>query len=83
MKPNGNGLEAQKSKGPTLLRLPRYASGKKNKNKKKKPCQGRRHKRHGLDPWVWKIPWRRAQQSTPVFVPGEPHGQRNLVGYSP
>lgn len=39
MKPNGNGLEAQKSKGPTLLRLPRYASGKKKKNNKKKPLR--------------------------------------------
>ena len=33
--------------------------------------------------WVRKIPWRRAQQPTPVFLPGEPHGQRSLVGYSP
>ena len=28
-------------------------------------------------------PWRRKWQSTPVFLPGEPHGQRSLVGYSP
>ena len=28
-------------------------------------------------------PWRRARQPTPVFLPGESHGQRNLVGYSP
>ena len=27
--------------------------------------------------------WRRAQQPTPVFLPGESHGQRNLAGYSP
>ena len=27
-------------------------------------------------------PWRREWQPTPVFLPGEPHGQRNLVGYS-
>ena len=32
---------------------------------------------------VRKIPWRREWQSTPVFLPGEPHGQRSLVGYSP
>ena len=43
----------------------------------------RRHKRCGLDPWVRKIPWRRAWQSTPVFLPGESHGQRSLVGYNP
>ena len=32
--------------------------------------------------WVRKIPWRRKQQPTPVFLPGESHGQRSLVGYS-
>ena len=39
--------------------------------------------RHRFDPWVGKIPWRRAWQPTPVFLPGESHGQRSLVGYSP
>ena len=39
--------------------------------------------RHGFDPWVGKIPWRIKWQPTPVFLPGESHGQRNLVGYSP
>ena len=29
-----------------------------------------------------KIPWRRAWQPTPIFLPGESHGQRSLVGYS-
>ena len=38
----------------------------------------------GLDPWVRKIiPWRREWHPTPVFLPGESHGQRSLVGYSP
>ena len=32
---------------------------------------------------VRKIPWRRAWKPTPVFLPGESHGQRSLVGYSP
>ena len=41
------------------------------------PC-----KRHRFDPWVGKIPWRRAWQPTPVFLPGESHGQRNLAGCS-
>ena len=27
-----------------------------------------------FDPWVWKIPWRRKWQSTPVFLLGKPHG---------
>ena len=39
--------------------------------------------RCGFDPWVGKIPWRRAWQPTAVFLPGESHGQRRLVGYSP
>ena len=33
--------------------------------------QCRRHKRHKFNPWVGKIPWRRAWQPTPVFLPGE------------
>ena len=45
-------------------------------------CQCRRCKRHGFDPWVGKIPWRRAWQPIPVFLPGESHGQRSLAGYS-
>jgi len=32
--------------------------------------------------WVQKIPWRRAWQPTPVFLPGESQGQRSLVDYS-
>jgi len=45
--------------------------------------QCRRHcKRRRFDPWVRKIPWRRAWQHTPVFLPGESHGQRSLAGCS-
>ena len=33
--------------------------------------------------WVGKIPWRRKWQPTPVLLPGESHGRRSLVGYSP
>ena len=36
-----------------------------------------------FNPWVGKFLWRREWQSTPVFSPGEFHGQRSLVGYSP
>ena len=39
--------------------------------------------RPGFYPWVGKIPWRRKWQSTPVLLPGESHGGRSLVGYSP
>jgi len=37
----------------------------------------------GFDLWVGKMPRRRAWPPTPVFLPGESHGQRSLVGYSP
>ena len=37
----------------------------------------------GFDPGVGKIPWRRKWQPTPVLLPGETHGGRSLVGYSP
>ena len=40
------------------------------------------YRRPGFDPWVGKIPWRREWQPTPVFFPGESHGQRNLAGYT-
>ena len=37
--------------------------------------------------WVqsldWKIPWRTEWLPTPVFLPGEFHGQRILAGYNP
>ena len=59
------------------LGLPRWHSDK------EPPCQCRRHKRCGFSPWVGKIPWSRAWQPTPVFLPGEFHGQRSLAGYSP
>ena len=40
-------------------------------------------KKFEFDPWVGKILCRRKWQPTPVFLPGESHGQRSLVGYSP
>ena len=39
------------------------------------------HKRCGFHPWVGKIPRSGARQLTPVFLPGESHGQRSLAGY--
>ena len=39
--------------------------------------------RPGFDPWVGKIPWKRKWHPTPVLLPGEFHGGRSLVGYSP
>ena len=55
----------------------RWCSGKES------TCQGRRCKRRGFDPWVRTIPWSRKWQPAPVFLSGEFHGQRSLVGYSP
>ena len=51
------------------LGFPGGASGKES------ACQCRRHKRCGFDPWVENIPWRTAWKPTPVFLPGESHGQ--------
>ena len=58
----------------TSLGLPKWPSGT------EPSCQGRRL---GFGPWVRKIPWRRAWQPTPVFLPGELLGPRSLAGYSP
>ena len=56
---------------------------KNKKNKKKNSCQCRRCKRQEFDPGVRKMSWRRAWQPTLVFLPGESHGLRSLMGYSP
>ena len=50
---------------------------------KEPACQCKRHKRYKFSPWVGKISWRRIWQPTPVFLPGESHGQRSLGGYGP
>ena len=53
-------------------------------NGKKKTCLPyKRCKRHGFDPWIGEVCWRRKWQPTPVSWPGESHGQRNLASYSP
>jgi len=61
-----------------ISRLPGFPGG----TGKEPACQCSRYKRCGFDPWVRKIPWRRTWQPTPVFLPGESHGQRSLGGYS-
>ena len=53
--------------------FPAGASGK------EPACQCKRHKRHEFDPRVGKIPWRRAWQPIPVFLPGEPQGPRSML----
>ena len=70
-------IQAVVREGRGCQGLPGGASGK------EPACQCRRHKRHRFHPRVGKIPWRRAQQPTPVFLSEESPGQRSLVGYSP
>ena len=53
------------------------------KKKKKSASYSERHRKHGFNFWVGKIPWRRKCQLTPEFLLGKSHGQRNLAGYSP
>ena len=54
--------------------LPWWLSGKES---------ARWFRRLRFDPCIGKISWRRAWQPTPLFLPGEAHGQRSLVGDSP
>ena len=56
------------------VRLPQRLRGK------EPTCQCRRH---GFDPWVRKILWRRKWQPTSLFLPGKSCGQGNLTDYSP
>ena len=60
-----------------FLGIPSGASGK------EPACHCRRCKNCGFNPWVGKMPWRRAWQPSPVFLPGKSHRQRSLAGYSP
>ena len=57
--------------------FPRWRRGK------EPACQWKRCRRLRFNPWVWRTPWRRTWQFTPVFLPGESHGQRSLASYSP
>ena len=69
-------LKRLSSSSIPLHGLPRWRSGKEF------TWQCRRHKRCRFNSWDGKIPWRRRWQPTPLFLPGESHGQRSLVGYS-
>ena len=67
-------LKRLNSRSSMYMGLPRWLSGKES------ACQCRRCE---FSPWVGKIFWRRKRQPTPIFLPGESHGQRSLVSYSP
>ena len=64
----------------TIMRIGGFPGGASGKEP---ACQCRRQKRCRFDPWVGRIPWKKAWQSIPVFLPRESHGQRSLVGCSP
>ena len=66
----------------TYLLAFRYRDFPGGSDGKESACQCRRHRRRGFSHWVGKIPWRRKWQHTPVFLPGESHGQRSLAGCS-
>ena len=70
-------INATLQKQPTISGFPGYNCGK------EPTCPSMRHKSLRLDPWVAKMPRRRAWQPSPLFMPGESHGQRILGGYSP
>ena len=57
-----------------VLKLPWWLSVKESASQ----CR-----RHGIHPWLRKIPWRREWQLSPVFLRGKSHGQRRLAGYNP
>ena len=48
---------------------------------------GDKESAHNRETWVWSLDqellWKRERLPTPVFLPGEFHGQKNLSGYSP
>ena len=60
----------------TLLRIAGFPSG----SVVESACNC---ERRGFSPWVGKISWRGKWQPTSMFLPGNSHGQRSLVGYSP
>ena len=46
---------------------------------KESACNAGENRRHGLDLWVGKIPWRKAWQPTPIFLCGEFHKLGSLA----
>jgi len=60
-----------------------YGMGPRCLSGKESACQAGDTGNLSSAPRVAKIPWRRKWPSTTVFLPGESHGQRILVGYSP
>ena len=45
---------------------------------KEPTCHCKKYKRLGFGPWTGKMPWRRAWQTTPMFLPGESHRLQSI-----
>ena len=69
----GRGPAFRGGRGTPVLQASQVALAVKNL-----PASAGRSKRPGFDPLVRKIPWRMTWQLTPVFLPGESHGQKSL-----
>ena len=65
---------------PTVFRTPYSLMDFPSGTSGKEPACQCRCKTPGFNPWVRKIPWRRAWWPAPVFLPGESRGQRHLEG---
>ena len=62
---------------PYLIILPQWLSNKES------ICNAGDSGDKGLTPGLGRFPWGKAWQTTAVFLPGESHGQKKLLGYSP
>ena len=72
-----NSVRGRYSNVPPQVRFPGGTSGKET------ACRCRTQKRQRFDPWVGKIRWRRAEQPTSVFLPGEPPWTEEPRSYNP
>ena len=68
-------IETPQESFSTLLIPPGTAGPSGGADGKEPDCQCSRCTRHGFSPWVGQMPWRRAWQPTPVFLPGGSHGR--------
>ena len=68
---------------PTIIIIYVYKASQVMLVVKNPPANAGDYKRHMFDPWVGTVPWSKKWHPTPVYLPGESHGQKRLAGYSP
>ena len=69
----GSGRSTEEGRGyHSSILVPCGSAGKESTGNKVDP---------GFDPWLGRFPWRRERLPTPVFWPGESHGQYSLWGH--